>query len=416
MWFPLLEAGDHQGTGLIATDLSERKRVDDERLRLETQFRHAQKLESLGVLAGGIAHDFNNILAAVLGHADLAADCVQEDPEEAHDHLEQVVAAARRAAELTNQMLAYAGKASFRVESLDLNESIREITNLISVSLPKKVILKTDLSRVPLHVRGDPAQISQVVMNLVTNAAQAIGDAAGTVTITTARSDGSGRGHAGLTIHDDGCGMPPDVLDRIFDPFFTTKDQGRGLGLAAVLGIVKGLDGSLDVSSTPGEGTTFTLFFPLESAAAHADTREVGGSGEECANGTILVVDDEDAVRSFTRRALERLGFTVLEAHDGLHALEVYRQGSVPIRALVLDMSMPGLGGREVFEILRRTGEEVPILFTSGYDPSDAAGSLLDSPNVGFLQKPYRPGTLSRELEGLIAGAPTPPTAGLARA
>jgi len=403
VWFPLVEGGDHQGTGLIATDLSERKRVDDERLRLESQFRHAQKLESLGVLAGGIAHDFNNILAAVLGHADLASECVPDEPEEAQEHLNQVVAAARRAAELTNQMLAYAGKASFRVESLDLNGSIREITELINVSLPKKVVLKSELSAEPLYVRGDPAQISQVVMNLVTNAAQAIGDSPGTVTITTSAADGPGRDRARLMISDDGCGMSPEVLDRIFDPFFTTKLEGRGLGLAAVLGIVKGLDGSLDVRSEPGGGTKFTILFPMDVDPARRRPRSGRPPAIAGANGTVLVVDDEDAVRSFTRRALERHGYSVLEARDGLHALEVYRQGTVPIRALVLDMSMPGLGGREVFEILRRTGEEVPVLFTSGYDPSDAAGSLLDFPNVRFLQKPYRPGTLSRELEELLA-------------
>jgi nitrogen-specific signal transduction histidine kinase/CheY-like chemotaxis protein len=388
--------------GMIATELTERKRVEEERRRIEAQFRHAQKLESLGVLAGGIAHDFNNILAAILGHADLASELNREEPAEAAHHLEQVIAAARRAAELTNQMLAYAGRASFRVESLDLNKSILEISDLVTVSLPKKIALELRLAPEAIWVRGDPAQVSQVVMNLVTNAAQAIGDGSGVVSISTERSTPPDGRRARLVVRDTGCGMASETVERIFDPFFTTKEGGRGLGLAAVMGIVRGLDGTLDVESRLGVGTTFRLSFPIDGASRSAAHDEPAPTVGEPGTGTVLVVDDEDAVRQFTSKALERLGYEVIQAEDGLDALAVWQSHGSAIDAVVLDMSMPGMGGREVFEHLRRHAPGLPVLFTSGYDPSDAAGALLRETSVAFLQKPYRPGTLGQELSKLL--------------
>jgi CheY-like chemotaxis protein len=303
-------------------------------------------------------------------------------------------------------MLAYAGRASFRVERLDLNRSIREMANLVAVSLPKKVTLECELAPEPLYVQGDPAQISQVVMNLVTNAAQAIGQDLGAVTLTTSSSvSGTGAAKAVLRVRDTGCGMTPEALERIFDPYYTTKDGGRGLGLAAVMGIVRGLDGTLDVASAPGKGTTFRLTFPLDSTPGVEELGAAPPSSARRGEGTILVVDDEDAVRSFTRRALERSGFKVLEARDGLEALAVYGREGSRVDAVVLDMSMPGMGGQEVFAQLRASNEALPVLFTSGYDPSDAAGTLLKEPHVRFLQKPYRTSALGEELQRLLATA-----------
>jgi len=414
-WFPLTD-DEHRpfGVGTIATDLTERKRVEAERLRLEAQFHHAQKLDSLGVLAGGIAHDFNNILAVILGHADLAAETMVEDLDEAREHLGEVVVASQRAAELTNQMLAYGGRASLRVESLDLNHAIDNMSNLIAVSLPKKVSLEWDFFPEELHVRADPAQISQVEMNLVTNAAQAIGDQPGSVEIsTTVSASGQRRANAVLCVRDSGCGISTDDLDRIFEPFYTTKQHGRGLGLAAVTGIVKGLGGTIEVESELGEGTIFRVSHPLEAAVAPNGVRDRRARVLEDGEGTVLVVDDEAAVRAFTRRALERTGFTVLEAEDGLEALEVYHRESSRLDAIALDLSMPGMGGREVFDVLRRADRNLPVLFTSGYDPADAAGALDGAKSVRFLQKPYRSSALSDELSQLLSvgsdTAPPPP-------
>ena len=406
IWFPLTGEGESEpfGVGMIATDLTERKRAEEERRRLESQMRHAQKLESLGVLAGGIAHDFNNILAAILGHGTLAVESLEEYPSEVASHLDHVLAAAERAADLTNQMLAYAGRASFRVETLDLNQAIREMSSLMSVSLPKKVQLEMRLADEPLPVKADPAQLSQVVMNLITNGAQAMGDHAGTVEVSTVASlSGEGAPRAVLRVRDTGSGMDAATRERIFDPFFTTKEKGRGLGLAAVLGIVKGLHGSVEVESQPGQGTTFTVSFPVdrEEASALPSPAEPAVSPADGAR-TLLVVDDEDAVRGFTVRVLEREGFGVLEAEDGLAALRVYARAASRIDGVVLDLSMPGMGGEEVFRKIRAQSPELPVLFTSGYDPSDIAASVTGEEGVGFLQKPYRPGSLLKEIQSLL--------------
>jgi len=405
VWFPLTaeEETDPFGVGMMATELTERRRVEEERKRLEAQMRHAQKLESLGVLAGGIAHDFNNILAAILGHGTLAAEGLADGDQDVASHLDQVLKAAERASDLTNQMLAYAGRASLRAETVDLNQAIREMSSFMTVSLPKNVRLDVNLSSDPLPVTADPAQLSQVVMNLITNGAQAMDGKAGVVEVSTAVA-GEPEARAVLQVRDTGKGMDPETVERVFDPFFTTKEQGRGLGLAAVMGIVNGLEGTVDVESRPGEGTTFSISFPLagEAAAPRAND-EADTEGAEGAVGTVLVVDDEDAVRAFTARALERQGYRVLQAEDGLAALDVYQIEGTTVDAVVLDLSMPGMGGEEVFRELRARDPELPVLFTSGYDPSNAAGSVTGQRRVRFLQKPYRPKVLTQEVGDLLA-------------
>jgi PAS domain S-box-containing protein len=406
VWFPLTdERATPFGIGMVATDFTERKRVEEERLRLEVQMRHAQKLESLGVLAGGIAHDFNNILAAILGHAELAAQCAAEDPAQAKSHLDQVLAATQRGSGLTNQMLAYAGRASFRVEILDLNRAIEEMSTFMEVSVPKKIRLETRLSEGSLPVRADPAQLSQVVMNLITNAAQAIGDETGTVEVSTSISAPSHSDPmAVVKVRDTGVGMDTATRERIFDPFFSTKERGRGLGLAAVIGIVWGLDGTIDVESQPGEGTTFTVFLPLDVADQEGSATDHVVAAEPLrTGGTVLVVDDEEAVRNFTVLALERRGFEVLEAEDGVSAIEVLEAEGHRIDVVVLDLSMPGLGGKEVFERLR-LNSPCPVLFISGYDPADTAKIVSDTEAVRFLQKPFRPTMLVDEVQALLDG------------
>ena len=412
VWFPLTdEESGIFGTGVIATDLTERKHIEEERLRLEAQLRHTQKLESLGVLAGGIAHDFNNILAAILGHADLAAECLDDDPDEVKEHLAQVVSASQKAAELTNQMLAYAGRASFRVETVDINEAIGTIRSLVGVSLSKKVDLESALTPDPLPVRADPSQISQILMNLITNAAQAIGEDSGIVRISTRIDEGAhGQSKVILQVEDTGCGMPARMVDRIFDPFFTTKETGRGLGLAAVNGIVTGLGGHIEVDSRPGEGTSFTVSLPLAATSSAAEASLPDSSPAETSTGTLLVVDDEEGVRRVAARALERNGYTVIQAADGLEALDIFGRESSRIDGIVLDLSMPGMSGREVYEAISSVDPDTRVLFTSGYDATDAAGDVLSSPLVLYLQKPYRPGALCDSIAELLSVDPVAET------
>ncbi len=408
-WFLLTDGGRvSMGLGMIGTDLSERMRAEEERLRMEAQFRHTQKLESLGVLAVGIAHDFNNILAAILGNAELATDALDSDPREARESFAQVAAAAQRAAELTNQMLAYAGRATFRIQTVDLNRTIREMSSFMSVSLPKKVELILRLSSEPLTVRANPAQLSQVVMDLITNAAQAMGNEVGRVEVSTATAQrGGGVSRAVLRVRDTGIGMDAETRERIFDPFFTTKEQGRGLGLAAVIGIINTLDGTIEVESEVGKGSTFTVLLPREEDDPEGPSDgEISGSGARAreVRGTVLVVDDEDAVRRFSVRALRRNGLQVLEARDGLAALEAFRDADLAVDAVVLDLSMPGMGGLEVFEKLRAEKPGLPVLFISGSDPADEARGVAHDPRVGFLQKPFRPRELVGGISAFLAG------------
>jgi len=414
--FPLWDAGkEPYGVGLVATDFTERKRTEQERLRLEAQVQHAQKLESLGVLAGGIAHDFNNLLAAILGNADLALGSLTS-PAEARTHLDQVLIAAQRAAELTNQMLAYAGKASFQTETLDLNAVVEEMSQLVRVSLPKKVALEFRLSPLPTYIQVDSAQIRQVVLNLVTNAADAIGDTPGTVTLRTeaitvdqeylaerfpheSLEDGS---YVLLTVEDTGCGMDEHTLGRIFDPFYSTKESGRGLGLAAVTGIVRGSGGALTVTSAPGSGSTFEVLLPSVPSKALGDSPAESSPPPGGLEGTILVVDDEDMVRQMAKTSLERSGFEVLEAADGLEAVALFKERMSEISAVVLDMTMPGMGGAEVFRELRALDDSVVVLVSSGYDRQDTVRGLGVMGGTDFLQKPYRPRVLVEKVTELV--------------
>jgi PAS domain S-box-containing protein len=396
VWFPLAADDSKSDIGVICTDLSERKRAEMERLGLEAQLQHGQKLESLGLLAGGIAHDFNNLLAAILGYAELG---IASPAEEIPEHLDQIVLAANRAAELTNQMLAYAGRATTRLEVVDLNDAITRMSELVSVSLPKKVRFEVVLSDAALPVMADPAQVSQVLMNLMTNAGQAIGDNAGRVIVQTERTDSD---HVCLTVRDDGCGMDPETLDKIFDPFFTTKPSGRGLGLAAVLGIARRLDGDIAVDSRVGRGTTFRVTLPLANQPSTVLTppNEVPIAPDHL--GKILIVDDEDGVRGVTRKVLERRGFEVVDADNGTDGTALHRQLKDELQAIVLDMSMPGMNGAEVYRAVRSIDEDIPVVFTSGYDPEDAFRTMQSDRGVRFVQKPFRSSTLLLALGELL--------------
>jgi PAS domain S-box-containing protein len=388
----------------IIRDVTELRRVEAEQRALAERVRHAQKLESLGVLAGGVAHDFNNLLTVIangvaLAKRDSAAGRALDV------HLDTIALASERAADLCRQMLAYAGKAAFAHEAVDLSALVNEMSSMLEVSVDKKAALVRELGRELPLVLGDATQIRQVVMNLVINAAEAIGGARGTVRVSTgaatydadalARSVAGGDPRPGPYVHievrDDGIGMDPKTLAQMFDPFFTTKFMGRGLGMAAVLGIVRGHAGAIEVESSPGEGTRIRVCFPA-SAEARLGESSIPANEPE-GTGVVLVVDDERSIRASTGMLLEGFGYEVLTAADGVEAVEVFGAESARIGAVLLDLTMPRMSGVEALAEIRRMAPDVPIVLTSGY--GDAA---LETSRTGarpalapdaVLAKPY---------------------------
>jgi len=395
--------GDVIGVMGTYEDITASKQAEQERLRLETRMQQAQKLESLGILAGGIAHDFNNLLVAILGHAELALADMAKDAA-GRRNVAEIRIAAHRASELTNQMLAYSGKGRFQVRRLRLDEVVREMGNLLEAALPKKVNLRYAMPPDLPPVEVDVAQIRQVVMNLVTNAAEAIGDATGTITITAGRErvaeslpppGGAGDelppgDYVFCEVADTGCGMDARTRQRIFDPFFTTKFAGRGLGMAAVLGIVRGHAGTIEIASEPDRGCRIRVLLPAAPAGAEAPA---AGPRREATpwrgSGTVLVVDDEPSVRGIARQMLERRGFAVLCAENGEAAVEVFRQHRHEVAVVLLDLTMPRMDGRETLAALRAVDPQVRAVLTSGYDEREATARFADLQVAGFLAKPF---------------------------
>ncbi len=375
--------GQPVGYRVAMLDITVRVQAEDERHALESQVRHVQKLESLGLLAGGIAHDFNNLLAIILGNTEIAA--AELPPGHSKRRLEVARKAAIRAAELTEQMLAYTGKATFSTAPLDLNVLITEMAPLLDVSHTKKVRLRLELEEGLPAVQGDAAQLRQVVLNLVTNASEAIGEAGGRVKLSTSYDDGQ----VVVEVNDDGPGMDEATLARIFDPFFTTKFTGRGLGLAAVQGIVHGHGGEIDVDTAPGAGTSFRICLPVVAAQAVAIADEEP-TPIPSATATLLLIDDDDGVREIAAIMLRTAGFAVIEAGDGIHGLELYKQHRADIRLVLLDMTMPGLSGAETYSALVELDAEVSVLACSGFSSGHATTDLRGPQLKGFLQKPYR--------------------------
>ncbi|MDH4122142.1 MAG: PAS domain S-box protein [Deltaproteobacteria bacterium] len=401
----------------VAQDISALRAAEEERRSLEKQMLNAQKMESLGLLAGGIAHDFNNMLVSILGTADLA---LMELPEDSpvRAHLRQIETAAIRAAELTNQMLAYSGRGSFQRENQNLSTVVEDLLHLLKTVISKKVEIKTNLdSNLPL-LSMDPTQIRQVIMNLVVNASEAMGDNNGAITITSGVErvnpaelprDWVGEippagEYLCLVVADNGQGMTPDTLKKIYDPFFTTKFTGRGLGLAAVQGIVRGHKGFIHVESTLGKGTEFRVYFPKEEGLM-TEQGKVSRSAAPTPRqtGLILVVEDEESIRELNQAVLERHGFEVLVAEDGKAGLEAFRQNHQNISLTLLDLTMPRMGGEEVFRAIRAQAPTAPILLTSGYTDQDAASMLKERNHVGFIQKPYRNQDLLAKVQTLLA-------------
>jgi PAS domain S-box-containing protein len=400
----------------ISRDITERKQAEDERLALEQKLKETQRLESLGVLAGGIAHDFNNLLTGVLGNASLAKmDLPIDSPLE--PVISQIETAALRAADLCKQMLAYSGRGQFVVGPVLLSQIVAETTHLLHSSLNKKASLVLELAKGIPPILGDATQMRQIVMNLVINAAEAIGNTQGTITVTTRRTQVTAPilqrcraacNHPGgdsieLSVADTGCGIAPETLERIFEPFFTTKFTGRGLGLSAVLGIVRSHNGALDVTSSRGIGTTFRIFFPVSSAVADQPNEEPATNDCWHGAGTILVADDEDPVREVLGHILDRLGFSVVTACDGIEAIEHFRADPHKYSAVLLDMSMPRIDGLETLRELRALRADIPVLLISGHDSGEIRQLVGKEHLSGVVQKPFTAPALSEALQQALS-------------
>jgi signal transduction histidine kinase/CheY-like chemotaxis protein len=386
-----------------------------EQKRGEEKLLQTQKLESLGVLAGGVAHDFNNLLTGILGNASLALHILPgESP--ARSMLEDVIAASDRAAHLTKQLLAYAGKGRFIVRQLDLSDTVRDVSHLIQSSIPKNVHLELDLAPLLPSIEADAAQVQQIIMNLVINAAEAIpADRNGDVVVNTRvrrideayirRTFTPGEIATGeyviLEVHDNGTGMDESTIERIFEPFFSTKFTGRGLGLAAVLGIVRGHHGALKVYSEPKRGSTFLVLFPAsEKEAAEPQPvrpafHQIFGRG----GGTILVIDDEEVVRRTAKSTLERAGYDIVVAEGGREGVEVFRALANKVALVLLDLTMPDLNGEEVLRRLKQIRPDIKVVLSSGYNEMEVIQRFTGKGLAGFIQKPYASSGLTETVD-----------------
>jgi len=406
----------------IAMDITARREAEGERRRMEAQMLQTQKLESLGVLAGGIAHDFNNLLVGIMGNIEFARmDMSADSP--AGESLRDAEAAADHAARLCRQMLAYAGRGKVNVGRHQLGGLLKEIGVMVGAALSGRIGIRYEFATGVPDVEGDVAQLRQVMMNLIINASEAMGEKGGMVSISTgvARYDPARAAMPSSSIGvpdeawpyfevtDTGCGMDEGTRARIFEPFFTTKFMGRGLGLAAVLGIVRGHRGAIELRSEPGRGTTFRVLFPpAEGPAEHgsevADDDALSWKG----SGTVLLADDEPQVRAVGQRVLKRLGFRVALAADGAEAIRLFREaengGGEKFACVILDLTMPEVGGRDAFLEIRRMRADVPVIVTSGYSEQDVVAQFAGATLAGFVHKPYRFTELADKLRAALGG------------
>ena len=400
---PLFTEGTISGVVVSLDDITERLNAEDQRLQLERQLQHAQKLESLGVLAGGIAHDFNNILTIILGYCNVIKDDADSAPEQA-EYVQRIEDAANRAGDLCRQMLTYAGKNELQHSPINMSMMVDEMVKMLHSGIKNNVTVELNL-RDELVVIADNSQIQQVIMNLVINAAEAIGDLNGTVIISLSKVDifedqtekdysntpisvGS---YICLEVTDNGCGMDKETRNRIFEPFFTTKFTGRGLGISSTLGIVKSHNGALQLSSTPGEGSTFKIYLPLPEIPVEAKNKPAACNTPDArlGSGTILLVDDEEELRTIGPIRLKQIGYSTLTATNGREALEIYREHAEKIDLVLLDVLMPELGGVETYYQLREISTTIPIVFCSGCSQKELSSDILNDEHTDFLRKPY---------------------------
>ncbi len=416
------ETGATTGMMGIFFDITHVKKKEEERFKIIQEAQYAQRLESLGLLAGGVAHDFNNMLTVILGNIDLA---ISDIPSQfaAVDYLKDARITSLKAADLCRQMLLFTGKTPFNRQLVNLDSIIQDMNKLLEAAISRQIYLQYHLTQSLPLIESDPAQIRQVIMSLVVNASEAMGDKPGIITITTgwmkcdkAYLDSTvpvcrvgfdkpmKQGiYAFLEVTDSGCGMDSDTQKRIFDPFFTTKFFGRGLGLAAVLGIIRSHRGGIKVYSEQGKGTTFKILFPASQNEKIAAARKVETEKKQPkAIATVLVVDDEEGVRNFALKCFERMGVTVLSASNGNEALEIFAKNWDKIDAVFLDFTMPGKSSEEVFRELKLMKPVIKVVLCSGYSEEQATARFLGKGLAGFMQKPYGMVALRERLFSLL--------------
>lgn len=399
----------------LAIERNQARVMASEQRKLDARLARGQKMESMAVLAGGVAHDFNNLLVGILGSADLAEQKIPSSSPVIED-LQRIQSAALGCAELCKQLLAYAGKGKLVVQTFSLPSLIQDMGRLLEVSLPKSIAIVYQFGPDLPAIEGDPSQIQQVVMNLLTNAAEAIESRNGVITVnvglTEVNSTDTQHGfddtrvlpgtYVTLKVSDTGCGMSTDTIRRIFDPFYTTKSPGRGLGLAAVIGIARSHEGFLRVHSEPEKGSSFELSIPATIGQPGSLAKPSPSDRKFIGHGTVLVVDDDEGVRVVASKMLELSGFTVLTANDGREAVTSYRLHQHEIRAVLLDMLMPHLDGERTLEELRRINPEVKVILSSGYSERDITKQCTGIEAKQFVKKPYRYSDLTAALEHLL--------------
>ncbi|MFT7219824.1 MAG: signal transduction histidine kinase/CheY-like chemotaxis protein [Candidatus Azotimanducaceae bacterium] len=414
-WMFVLECNEtDQKTQLldgIIVDVTNRLQEQRKRVAEESKIQESQRLESLGVLAGAIAHDFNNLLHVIMLNADLARQSLNPDSKSATS-LERVMITVERATELCSELLAYSGRGHFTIEPFSAEKLVTEMKSLLNISTPKGVQIDIETDGTDPVLKGDLTQIRQVVMNLITNAGESISTGNGNVKVivSTQVCDGSffaGRDftekvttgtYASILVQDNGCGMDKDTLRQMFDPFFSTKETGHGLGLSAVIGIVKGHTGTIEVRSKPNSGTTITLLFPVADSSEDETLPAINEIHANNHSGTILFVDDEEDIRDLARLVLEDFGFNVIEAKDGHQAIQIFRAQSESIQLVMLDLMMPTKSGLQAYDELVAINSDVPIVFSSGFNESEALSHLPPTARTAFLKKPY----LAEELRQFV--------------
>lgn len=400
---------------LMVSDVSREKNEEFHQQQVEDQLRQAQKLESLGVMAGGIAHDFNNLLQVILGNASLLSRQLGEEPE-LGPQLQQISTAARNATDLCRQMLVYAGKGRRHIEPLDLPALLDEVSHILQISISKKASLKIDVAENLPRVDGDPSQMRQLLLNLITNASEALGEKPGTIHVRmrpwNRQTDQLGEVLEGqlttegeyvlLSISDTGCGMDRETMQRMFEPFYTTKFTGRGLGLAVVRGIVRSHNGVIAIDTAPGRGTKMQVILPVGQIVSARNPKpefDMAWKG----SGAILLVDDEPLIRKLGTQMLSRMGFTVHAAEDGRVALEMLDQADSPPRAVILDLAMPGLDGIETYREIQKRFPGLKVILSSGHDEAQLRDAQQREGFDGFLLKPYDLATMQSELRDLLS-------------
>jgi PAS domain S-box-containing protein len=416
--------GRPRGMWAIIRDISERKHAEEERLNFEKQLLHAQKLESLGVMAGGIAHDFNNLLQSIIGNLELAAKTPGSVPE-SQEHISYAMNSARQAAQLTNLMLTYVGKGLITRKSLNLNDLVMANVELLRTAASSSVAIELSLSAGLPYINADEAQIQQIIMNLITNGAESIDKPRGCINIITGVKNCDKKylaaslvdvipepgSYVYLEVKDNGCGISNEILKRLFDPFFTTKFTGRGLGMSAVMGILKTHNGALLVESKPGIGSTFRILFPVSKTLVPVKATESAASSNEnhiphdnSLSGAVLVVDDEKSVLRTCAKMIQHIGFKVITALDGLDAIAKYCEHKDEIELVVMDLTMPHMDGLTAMAEIYRIRPDIKVILSSGFSKEELSERFTDNAPSGFIQKPYSISILEAELRRVRQG------------